>query len=67
MVDHRADRECDLVLAAQRPSGAPDATLNVQQIPLGGIEQLASFARALIGEQRVAADDKALFGIAGPR
>jgi hypothetical protein len=38
MVDHRTDRECDLVLAAQRPLGAPDAGLNVEQLLLGGLE-----------------------------
>jgi hypothetical protein len=37
-VDHGADRERDLVLAAQRLVGAPDAILNGGQFFLGGIE-----------------------------
>ena len=51
VIDHGADRECDLVLAAQRPFLAANAGLNVEQLALGGVEQLAPFARALVGEQ----------------
>ena len=45
--------------------GAPDAGLNVAQLLLGGGEQLAAFARAFVGEQRIAADDEPLARIVG--
>src|SRR4051812_14138477 len=65
MVDHRTDRECDLILAAQRSFLAPDASLNVEQFLLGGVEQRTPLARALVGEQRVPTGDEALAGIVG--
>ena len=52
MVDHRTDRERDFILAAQRFFVASGAALNVEQFLHGGIEQLAPFARTLVGEQR---------------
>jgi hypothetical protein len=64
-VDHGADRERDLVPAAQRLFGAPHAGLNGDQLFLGGVEQLASLAGALIGQQRIAADHQALARIIG--
>jgi hypothetical protein len=57
--------ECDLILAAQRSFLAPNTGLNVEQFPLRGIEQIAPFARALVGKQRVATGNQALAGIVG--
>src|ERR1700722_14735976 len=55
-----ADRQADLVGPAQWLSLAQGAGLNVLQILLGGIEQLASFAPAFLGKGGVLADDEAL-------
>jgi hypothetical protein len=64
-VYHGADCERDLGRAAQRFFGAPDAALDGDQLFLGGIEQLASLAGALIGEHRIAAHHQALTRIIG--
>src|SRR5260370_21732322 len=65
MIDHRTDRECDLILAAQRSFLAPNTGLNVEQFPLRGIEQSAPLACALAGEQRRATGNQALARIVG--
>ena len=52
MVDHRADRQGDLILAAQLPLRALDAGLNLQQVLLGGVEQRPPFACAFVGDRQ---------------
>jgi len=53
VIDHRTDRERDLVHAAQWSFMAPDAGLNVSSFLFGCVEQIAPLARALVGKQRV--------------
>src|ERR1700730_18471204 len=65
MIDHRTDRECDFIPAAQCSFLAPNTGLNVKQFPLRGIEQIAPLACALVGQQRVATSHPALAGIIG--
>src|SRR5205814_9966735 len=65
VVDYCSDGECNLVLAAQWSLLSPRTGLNFEQRLLGGIEQFAPLARALLGKQRIPADDQALAGIVG--
>ena len=65
MIDHRTDRQGDLILAAQRFLRALNAGLNIQQVLLGGGEQCAPFACAFIAEQWIAAGDEPFAGIIG--
>ena len=51
-----------LVLSAQRAFLPPGGCGDLLEFPLGGLGQLAAFARALGGQQRVAAEDEALAG-----
>src|SRR5437660_796130 len=55
-----ADRQADLVGPAQWLSLAKNAGLNVLEVLLGGIEQFASFALALLGKGGILADDETL-------
>src|SRR5258706_9259503 len=55
-----ADGQADLVGPAQWLAPAHNAGLNVLQVLLGGIEQLAPFASAFLGKGGVLADDEAL-------
>ena len=65
MVEHRTHCEPNLLFAAQRPLGTPDTGLDLEQVLLGCLEELAPLAAALVCEQRIAADDEALVGIIG--
>src|SRR5215470_19763327 len=58
--DDRADGNADLAGSAQRLFLAHDALLNVLQVLLGSIEQLAPLTPAFLSESVVLADDEAL-------
>src|SRR5580704_19328994 len=58
--EHGTDGQADLVGPTQGLSLAQNASLNVLEVLLGGIEQLASFAPAFLGKGGVLADDEAL-------
>ena len=58
----RPTRKRDGLLAAQRVARALRGRGDLGQIGLGGGEQLRALARALLGQQRVAAHHQALAG-----
>src|SRR5215470_13640543 len=58
--DDRADGNADLAGSAQRLFLAHDALLNVLQVLLGSIEQLAPLTPAFLSESVVLANDEAL-------
>ena len=60
-VPHRAHLKADLGLALQR--ARLDSALELTQILLGARQQLGALAGALLGHQRVAADNQPLAGI----
>ena len=64
-IDHGTDRERDLVLAAQRLFGAPDAGLNGSRFFSVASSNVSPLAGALVGEHRIAADHQALTRIIG--
>src|ERR1700741_3700717 len=55
-IDDLADGDADGIATTQRPLGAAYAGLDLAQLLLGGTQQLATFTRPLIGQQRIAAD-----------
>src|ERR1700756_1936851 len=54
------DDLADGIATTQRPLGAAYAGLDLAQLLLGGTQQLATFTRPLIGQQRIAADHETL-------
>ena len=54
-VDHRADPECDGVLATQRAALAPGRGGDLGEFGLGRVQQGVAFGGALLGQRRVAA------------
>ena len=56
LVDHLADRECDLGGAAQRIALSDDGRLDAGKVTLSGGEQVFALAGALGGEIGIAAD-----------
>lgn len=65
MVNHAADREGDLVLAAQRPFVTLHACGNGSELLLSGRQKFAALAGALVGKQRIAAGHETLARIVG--
>jgi hypothetical protein len=59
-VDDAADRERNLVLAAQRLFGAMNAGRNGGEFLFGSDQQVFALAGALVRQQRIAAGDEAL-------
>ena len=59
-VDDAADRERNLVFAAQRLFGAMNAGRNGGEFLFGGGQQVFALAGALVRQQRIAAGDEAL-------
>src|ERR1700741_3193894 len=59
-IDDLADGDADGIATTQQPLGAASAGLDLAQLLLGGTQQLATFTRPLIGQQRIAADHETL-------
>ena len=62
LVDHRADRECDLGGAAQWIALARHGGLDAGEISLGGGEEVFALAGTLGGEIGIATDHQAFAG-----
>ena len=60
--EHLADGDADLVLAPQGPTRAPRGRGDLGEGALGCLEKLAALAGALVGKERIAADDEPLAG-----
>jgi hypothetical protein len=61
--EHGTDRLADDGGARERLAGAANAGLDALELPLGGGEQLASLARAFLGQRRVAASPRVRPGV----